>query len=150
MNYLGIVGLGLDLVGVMMLGVDLVRVQRKLRTDAEERLPALSEVADSAGGIDVFLERISGDWREYQRDEGRYIPRAGTFDHRSAEHSIDELKDGVRGLAENMRVVAEMMVATVENDRKTANMSLLVTYGGLCLIIVGFGLQILSYFIVVD
>src|SRR3546814_12226135 len=102
----------------MMLGVDLVRVQRKLRTDAEERLSALSEVADSAGGIDVFLERISGDWREYQRDVGRYIPRAGKFDHRSAEHSIDELKDGVRCLADHMRVVAEMMVATVRSEER--------------------------------
>jgi len=32
----------LDLVGVMMLGVDLVRIQKRLRGDAEDRLAALT------------------------------------------------------------------------------------------------------------
>src|SRR3546814_11819575 len=117
MNYLGIVGLGLDLVGVMMLGVDLVRVQRKLRTDAEERLSALSEVADSRGGIHVFLDRISADWREYKRDEGRYIQRSVTFDRRSAEPNLDKLKNGVRGLEENMKVVEEKIGRASSGER---------------------------------
>lgn len=41
---LSVSGLVLDLVGVMMLGADLVRVQRKLRSDASDRLSALTEV----------------------------------------------------------------------------------------------------------
>lgn len=145
MNYLSIAGLVLDLVGVMMLGIDLVRVQRKLRLDAEERLSSLSEVVESSGGLDAFLKNISGDWREYERDEGRYIPLSGTFDYASAKRSLDEMKDGIGGLADDLRTVATMMVATVESDRKTAGMSLKVTYGGLILIGIGFLLQICAY-----
>lgn len=145
MNYLGIAGLGLDLVGVLMLGIDLVRVQRKLRLDATERLTALSEVAESSGGIDTFLKSISGDWREHEYDEGRMVPRSHTFDYQSAERSINELKDGLRSISENLSAVAAMMVATVESDRRTASMSLWITYCGLCLIGAGFGLQILAY-----
>ncbi|MBO9712176.1 hypothetical protein [Sphingomonas sp.] len=146
MNYLSVVGLVLDVAGVLMLGIDLVRVQRKLKGDAEERLSTLNEVAESAGGIDRFLKSISGDWREYDREDGGYVPRHGTFDHRAAEMSLDELKDGINGLADNLQTVATMMVATVESDRKTASMSLWVTYGGLTLIVVGFALQAVAYF----
>lgn len=145
MNYLSITGLVLDVIGVLMLGVDLARVQRKLRADAGERLAALNEVAESAGGIDKFLKSISGDWREYERDEGQYVPRYGTFDHQAAESSLDELKDGINGLADNLGTVATMMVATVESDRETASMSLWVTYGGLTLIVAGFALQTITY-----
>lgn len=145
MNYLGTAGLVFDVTGVLMLGVDLVRVQRKLRGDAEDRLLILSDIAESAGGIDRFLKSISGDWREYEYDEGALFPRSGTFDHESAERSFSEVKDGINGLADNLHTVATMMFAAVESDRKTAGMSLWVTYGGLALIVIGFILQALGY-----
>ena len=145
MNYISITGLVLDLIGVIMLGYDLVRVQRKLREDASDRLDTLMEVADSAGGLDKFLKSISGDFREYERDEGRYVPRQGTFDYESAKQSLDELKDSINGLADNLHAVATMMVAGVENDQATAGLSLKVTYGGLLFILIGFGLQICGY-----
>lgn len=145
MNYLSISGLVLDVAGVLMLGFDLVRVQRKLRGDADERLATLNEIAESAGGLDSFLKSISGDWREYDREEGQYIPRYGTFDHQAAASSLDEIKDSINGLADNLQTVATIMVNTVESDRKTASMSLWVTYGGLVFIVVGFALQAAAY-----
>lgn len=145
MIYFSIVGLALDLIGVMMLGIDLVRVQRKLRSDAEDRLASLTEVVDSSGGLEGFLKSISGDWREYERDEGAYVPREGTFDYGSAKQSVSELKDGINGLADNLRTVATVMVSGVESDRQTAGMSLKVTYGGLALIATGFLLQLIAY-----
>lgn len=145
MNYVSICGLISDLSGVLMLGFDLVRVQRKLRADAEERLCSLNEVADAAGGLDNFLASISGDWREYERDDGGYFPVAGTFDYSSAKQSLQELKDGINGLADNLGTVATVMVAGVERDRETAGMSLKVTYCGLALIVVGFLLQVPAY-----
>ena len=144
MNYLGMVGLVFDVTGVLMLGFDLVRVQRKLRADAEERLATLNEVTDAAGGLDGFLKSISGDWREYEYDEGAMIPRGG-FDHKSAERSFGEVKDGINSLANNLYTVASMMVATVESDRKAAGMSLWVTYMGLLSIVAGFALQFAGY-----
>lgn len=57
MSTMVVVGLGLDLAGVLMLGIDLVRVQKKLRRDAEERLSALSEVRGSSYRSCRFLSR---------------------------------------------------------------------------------------------
>ncbi len=145
MNYLSIAGLALDLAGVLMLGVDLVRVQRRLRQDAADRLNALEDISKSAGGLDAFLKSISGDWREFQRDEGRYVPQSGTFDYDSAKQSFDEMKDGINGLADNLLAIASMMVASVKSDQQTANISLRVSYVGLGLIVVGFCLQIPAY-----
>ena len=142
---LSVSGLVLDLVGVMMLGADLVRVQRKLRSDASDRLSALTEVVEGAGGMERFLKSISGDFREYYGDEGQFLPSAGTFDHDAAERSLDEVKDGINGLADHVGTVARMMAATVGSDEQTARMSLRVTYGGLVLILLGFALQAAGY-----
>lgn len=146
MLHLSAVGLILDLVGVLMLGIDLLRVQRKLRHDADDRLASLQEVTSGVGGIDRFLESVSGDFREYERDEGLYLPRNGTFDSDSAKRSFEDMKDGINGLADQVGTMAAMMAASVEGDRKTASMSLIVTYLGLLLVIIGFGLQIPAYF----
>jgi hypothetical protein len=100
---------------------------------------------ESSGGLDAFLKSISGDRREYERDEGRYVPLLGTFDYASAKRSLDEMKDGIGGLADDLRSVATMMIAAVESDRKAAGMSLKVTYGGRILIGIGFLLQIFAY-----
>lgn len=142
---LSVGGLMLDLVGVMMLGADLVRVQRKLRSDALDRLSALTEVVKGAGGMERYLKSISGDFRENYRDEGQFLPSAGTFDHDAAERSLDEVKDGINGLADHVGTVARMMAATVESDEQTARMSLSVTYGGLVFILLGFALQLAGY-----
>lgn len=143
---LSVGGLILDLVGVTMLGADLVRVQWQLREEASDRISALTEVMKAAGGMDAFLNSVSGDFREYYRDEGAYFPSPGTFDSDAARQSLDEMKDGINGLADNLATVARMMVATVENDEKTAGMSLTFTYAGLVLIVTGFAAQVAAYF----
>lgn len=145
MIVLSVTGLVLDLVGVMMLGVDLVRIQKRLRGDAEGRLAALNDIAEGAGGAEAFLKSVSGDFREYYRDEGRYLPSDGTFDYQSAKQSVDELKDGLTDLADHLGTLARMLIASVEGDRETAKLSLNVSYSGLGLIVVGFLLQIASY-----
>ncbi|MGQ3296587.1 hypothetical protein [Reyranella sp.] len=146
MIVLTVTGLVFDLIGVMMLGIDLVRIQKRLRGDAEDRLGALNEVAQGAGGTEAFLKAISGDFREYYRDEGRYMPSDGTFDYQSAKQSLDELKGGVSDLANHLGTLARMLMVSVEGDRETAKISLNVSYGGLGLIALGFLMQIAGYF----
>ena len=58
MLHLSAIGLILDLVGVLMLGIDLVRVQRKLRRDADDRLASLQEVTAGVGGIDKTESKV--------------------------------------------------------------------------------------------
>lgn len=144
MNIWSTSGLVLDLVGVMMLGTDLVRIQRRLRGDAMDRLARLQEVAASVGGVESFLKSISGDWREHERDEGRYVPVYGTFDHSAAGASVSELKDGMNGLADDLGTLAEMMIASVRADSEMATLSVRLTYIGLTLIISGFLLQLVG------
>jgi hypothetical protein len=60
MIVLSVTGLVLDLVGVMMLGVDLVRIQKRLRGDAEGRLAALNDIAEGAGGPKLSLRASPG------------------------------------------------------------------------------------------
>lgn len=145
MIVLSLTGLTLDLAGVMLLGFDLVRIQRNLRRHAEDRLSSLHDVAEAAGGMDSFLKSVSSDFREYYRDEGRYLPSDSTFDHQSAEQSFDEVKGSIADLAGHLGTMAGMLVASVESDRQTAEMSLRYTYIGLMLIVVGFVLQMPGY-----
>lgn len=144
MNVWSTSGLVLDLAGVMLLGADLVRIQRRLRAGAADRLERLEEVVASAGGLEGFLKSISGDWREYEREEGRYRPVYGTFDHDAARASVNELKDGMNGLADSLGTLARMMIVSVRADRETATLSLRLTYIGLALIVTGFVLQIIG------
>ncbi|MDQ0313976.1 hypothetical protein [Amorphus orientalis] len=129
-----------------MLGVDLVRIQKNLRRTAENRQAALSEVVDESGSIESFVREISADFRENYYDEGLSIPIRGTFDYEAAEYSHNEMKGAISNVADNLVVVARLMAASIEEDRKTASMSLIISYTGLALIIVGFALQIASYF----
>lgn len=85
MIYLSIAGLALDLAGVMMLGVDLVRVQRRLRGDAEERISRLDEILEEIGGIDSWAETVPSDFREWQWEEG--ADRHGPGDVRPGSRS---------------------------------------------------------------
>lgn len=71
--------------------------------------------------------------------------RYGTFDYQSAKQTLDELKDGVNGLADHLGTLARMLIASVASDRETAKLSLNVSYVGLGLIVLGFLLQIASY-----
>ncbi|MDO8271634.1 MAG: hypothetical protein Q7U82_06890 [Gammaproteobacteria bacterium] len=123
-----------------------MRVQRKLRTDAENRLSALAEVVESTEGIDPFLNNISADWRSYvDIGEGLYEPELGSFNPDAAKYSLDDIKSGISGLAGDLRTLSTMMLASVESDRKAVSLSLSVSYGGLVLIVLGFLLQMLAY-----
>lgn len=146
MIVLSVVGLVLDLAGVLALGWDLKRVQVKLRDDADQRLSVLDEVTEAVGGVEGFLKTVSGDFRDYYMDEGRASPVDATFDHRAAQDSLDEIKGSINGLADQLGMIARMMVAGVKNDRDTAGLSLRWTYGGLGAIVVGFSLQTIAYF----
>lgn len=149
MKLLTIIGLFFDFIGVLLLGFDLVRVQRKLRTDAESRLASLSEVIESTESIDTYLKNITADWRNYaDMGEGLYEPISESFDHHAAKYSLDEIKSGVSGLADDLHTLAMMMLVSVKSDRETVKLSLGLSYIGLALIALGFILQILAIDIV--
>lgn len=145
MNYFSVIGLVFDVSGVMLLGCDLVRVQRRLRGDAEERVSRLDAILEEIGGIDGWAETVPSDFREWSWEEGRTVMLPGTFDPRQARESFREALDTIAGIGTHVLTLARMQAAAIEVDRSTANLSLRYSYGGLGLILIGFGLQLPAY-----
>lgn len=135
----------LDLAGVLLLGCDLVRVQLRLRGDAEDRLSRLDNVLHEIGGIDGWAETVPDDFRDWQWDEGRTVMLDGTFDPKQARESFKEALDTISVVGTHVLTLAKMQVAAIGSDRETARLSLRYTYFGLALIVIGFGLQIPAY-----
>ncbi len=145
MNLLSISGLALDLSGVLLLGVDLVRVQQRLRGDAEDRITKLDEILEEIGGIDGWAETVPSDFREWQFEEGRTVMLPGTFDPRQARESFDEALSTISAVGMHVLTLAKMQSATIDTDRSTARLSLRFSYIGLLFITLGFGLQLPVY-----
>lgn len=146
MNYLGISGLALDLLGVLLLGFDLVRIQRRLRCDAEDRITRLDAILEEIGGIDGWAETVPSDFREWQWEEGRTVMVPGTFDPTRASESFEDALGTIGAVGAHVLTLAKMQIAAVDADRDTAKLSLRYTYIGLALILLGFSLQIGAYF----
>lgn len=145
MIYFSIAGLAIDLAGVMMLGVDLVRVQRRLRGDAENRVTRLDEILESIGGVDGWAETVPSDFREWDWDEGRTVGVPGTFDPDRARESFKEALETISAVGTHVVTLAKIQVAAIDADRDTAKLSLRYSYVGLVLIALGFCLQIAAY-----
>ena len=145
MNLLSISGLVLDLSGVLLLGVDLVRVQQRLRGDAEDRITKLDEILEEIGGIDGWAEAVPSDFRAWQFEEGRTVMLPGTFDPRQARESFDEALSTISAVGMHVVTLAKMQSATIDSDRSTARLSLRFSYIGLLFITLGFALQLPAY-----
>ena len=139
-------GLLLDFVGVLLLGSDVVRIQRRLRSEAADRLASFQEVAEANEDMKHWLDQLAAnaDWREHGWDEGRAIPLAASFDPDAAKASFTDALSYVAGLSEDMHKLARLMLATTEGDERTANLSLRLSYAGLGLITLGFLLQAIA------
>jgi hypothetical protein len=146
MHYLSITGLILDMLGVLILSIDVIRIQRRLRSDAADRLASLQEVAEANADTDVWLKDlvINADWSEHDWMEGRGRAVPGTFDSGAAKASFEDALGYVAGVSADMHKVAKLLLTTAEADEKTASLSLRVSYAGLALIIVGFAFQALG------
>lgn len=148
MTRLTILGLILDLVGVLLLGVDVLRIQWRLRREARDRLASLAEVFDGYENLERWMDELArnADWREHERDEGRYVPVSGTFDPGAARESITEITRQISELGSDIAKLAQLQMAAANADRKTAGISLAYTFTGLAMIVVGFALQIIAQY----
>lgn len=138
-----LIGLILDLIGVLLLGYDLVRIQRRLRSDAAERLEAFQAIFDENEGTREALEEVvrNSIWTDFERDDGIYrsIPR--TFDPDAARASFSDAMSFTTHISEGMQKVASIMVAGAQVDGRTAGLSVRLSYAGLALILIGFLFQ---------
>jgi hypothetical protein len=146
MNLLSVTGLTFDLSGVLLLGFDLVRIQHRLRGDAENRISTLDEILEAIGGIEGWAETVPSDFQDWHMEEGRAVSIDGTFDPRQARESFEETLNTISAIGTHVLTLAKMQTAAIEADRSTANLSLRYSYLGLTFIILGFGLQLPAYF----
>ena len=91
MQELLLIGLSLDLIGVLLLGIDLIRVQRGIASQALERRDRFADFVEQSEFFAQYAGEVGagGDWRESQYEEGR-IEYYGGFDHAAAEESFKE------------------------------------------------------------
>lgn len=136
-------GLAIDVLGVLILGIDLFFLQSRLRNEAQDRLDSVQMVLDNHANTEDWLSDIAkqADWRDGDVDEGRWMPQSGSFDHRAAQSSFEEMSETVAALAADLKVLAKLNYAAVSADRKTANRSIWLTALGLSLIVLGFVMQ---------
>jgi hypothetical protein len=144
MQNLGIIGLTLDLVGVVILGFDLVRVQVGLRSAAKQRLDEWETLLAENESLDSDLEKLkfAGHWQETDYDEGRVRFLDGTFDARAASNAFADLAGTNREQGRLLAILAENLKSSALSDVKAAQISLFSTYVGMLLIVIGFALQI--------
>lgn len=144
---LQIVGLVLDLLGVGFLGIDLVRIQYGLRKAAKIRINRLEELAEEYGGVEDWSADIGrvANWAEHADiGEGLYEPIPGAFDASAASRSFEEAMQAVGAIAKRSTEIADLVLGSYVADRESAKSSLVFSYIGLMLILVGFSLQIIA------
>jgi len=138
-----LIGLFLDLIGVLALGWDVVRIQRGLLASARANASALQKLDADYGGSASWLEETkrSLKWvpgsafqRYHAEDEVSYNAK------RTAELAKDTA-DAAGGIGEYVVALAKILNARADEDVKTAGASLKISYAGLALICTGFLLQ---------
>jgi hypothetical protein len=142
---LQVIGLGFDLVGVMLLGADLIRIQFELRRSAEVRISNLQELTDKYEGLEGWAQEIGkkANWAEHADiGEGLYELIPGAFNPDAAEQSFSDAMQTVGDLASKTAGITNLVLLSVQEDKKTASSSLVFSYAGLALILTGFVLQI--------
>ena len=144
-NCFSLAGLSLDLIGVMLLGFDVLRIQRRLSKDADDRWSTWQSVLEENG---YLVEELSGlrsrsDWREWHLDEGVQMLE-GTIDSKAAREAFQGLVDANKEQARLLDVLSQALVKIAESDADNARMSTKFTRAGLVLIAIGFALQIVG------
>lgn len=149
MNWLNIIGLSSDLVGVLLLGFDVIRIQKRLKSDAAERLSNFSQIMEENAGNKEYGAELAtqGDWRHFDYDEGRIVPISSEpFDYAAAKESYANVANFVGSIGHDVYKMTQLFVAAYEAYEQTAQISLRLSYTGLVLISLGFALQIAGQF----
>ncbi|MDE0103110.1 MAG: hypothetical protein OXN89_12080 [Bryobacterales bacterium] len=144
MNIYSIVGLILDLIGVLLLGADVVRLQRTNRRRANQGRASLDEIESVYGGIESWTNEI--------KKQSEWIPESAYSRHHSedevsynAHHALDNLRDissAVNGLAERVTKVSMILHNNAIQDERIASISYRLSIVGLVCLVFGFLFQI--------
>lgn len=139
MAWFSITGLLLDLVGVLLLGIDLIRIQRSQIRAAKTNERLIKEAFPEfqyIGSQETFFETgVSG-------SDG--FDGDGGLDARGLSRTLRAFRDEIEKSVDGVTDTLEYLFASVAEQSKEARKSLIFSYIGLVLIVVGFGLQIIG------
>ena len=146
MNWYSVVGLVLDLVGVLLLGIDLIRLQRTVRNNATRVRVMFDEIESEYGGIESWAKEIE--------EQSAWIPEDSYSRHHSdeevlfnARHTLDRLRDiasAVNGLAVHLAKITEILDEDATQNERISGSSLWISIVGVIFLISGFGLQLIG------
>lgn len=141
-------GLAIDLLGVVLLGVDLIRIQFGLRAEARDRLASFRALVEGNATFQEHVKWVAaqGDWREHQHEEGRMVPYGG-FDYSAASSSFKDATDLAASVRDDLTELTQHLADVTQGDQRRAETSLVFSYSGILLIMIGFGIQIWGQFI---
>ena len=139
MIWFSAIGLLLDLIGVVLLGFDLIFVQKSQKSSADRDQKLLNEAFPKFQTLEfekTDLETgISG-------SEG--FDGDGGVDARGLNRTLSAFREEIDKSQEGITDVIAYLFSSVRDKSKETERSLIYTYFGLSLIVLGFGLQLIG------
>ena len=137
MIWLSIIGLSMDLVGVLILGADVLTLQNEQRQAAQTNKKLLEQAFEGGGSLEYIRTRVeSGDV-----SEGLFEGN-GSVDVSELERALEELKRESGLVGNGLVNTLDYLTQSVGQQFEAASRSLRLTAIGLVLIVCGFFLQV--------
>lgn len=139
----GLIGLVLDLVGVLALGYDVVRIQRSLLASARANRRAYEKLDADFGATPDWLSDLkkSLTWVPGHAFQEHHAQDEVSYNAERIGEISRDIADAASGLAEYVAALAETLRQRAHEDADLAGLSLRISGAGLALIVIGFLLQ---------
>jgi hypothetical protein len=141
MGWFSVLGLALDLIGVVLLGIDLYKIQISQQSAAERTRVTLNDAFPKFRDISTsrtYLESGFYSGGEYESD--------GVIDIKALDNTLKEYRREIENSSEGVINIIEFMFSSTYEKADEARRSVSFTRVGLGLIILGFLLQVVGTF----
>ena len=123
-NY-SVVGLVLDVVGVVLLSADLIRLQQAIRRRGKEGRARFDELESEYGGIESWANELmeQSRWVPEHTYSNRHAEDEVSYNSRRAVEIVSDLASAANGLAAQLAAVARVLRSSADEDERLASMS---------------------------
>lgn len=144
-NY-SVLGLVLDVIGVVLLSADLIRLQRAIRRRGKDGRTRFDELESEYGGIESWANELmkQSHWVPEHTYSERHSEDEVSYNARRAVEMMSDLASAANGLAAQVGAVAGVLRSSADEDDRLASMSVKLSLVGVAFIVAGFLLQIVG------
>lgn len=145
-NTLQLVGLATDFAGVLLLGFDLVRLQQRVRDEAQANLDRLEDATSEYGGAGAWAAEIrrTARWINESAYSRWHAEDEVSYNARHNLEKLQELAEVAEGVAKHLSELTTIVVGSAKEGQRTAGQSLRFSIIGIGLVAIGFSLQLAS------